>query len=189
MHDIRMTTQRLVILVVVAALHAGLLLLVILGGPTAIPVTDVTPPLVLLLIPPETAPRVRAPIRLPAHLHTDMLQFQAPPVADSPAVPGASTGANSRESGVDWSAEAHRAVRAYEIRREEAPTQALSVTAPGDEWPTRGRRTGVPSRMPNGDWIVWIDANCYQIATGKPRSVADEVPPETKCLHEEPPPQ
>lgn len=179
--------QRLGILVGVLALHAGLLLLVVLGSRAPDPVAAALAPVEVRFIPPETTPRIRAPTSRPEHLHTDLLPVESPRLSDSPLVPGTSEGANRRESGVDWTAEAHRAVRAYEIRRDEAPTKALSVSALGEEWPTRGLHSNAPSRTANGDWIVWIDANCYQVATGTARTAADTMRPDTQCLREEPP--
>jgi hypothetical protein len=171
--------QRLGVLLVVMVLHAGLLAWIVFAPRPTFAVSGAAVPLTLLLIPPEATPRIRIQRARPENLHAEQRAVRAP-LPDASAALGTSAGSDRRESGVDWIAEARRAVRAFEIRRDEAPTKALSVTASGDEWPVRGHHAD-ESRTASGDWIVWIDANCYKVASGLPRSAADTVAPDTKC--------
>jgi hypothetical protein len=79
-------------------------------------------------------------------------------------------------------AEAHRAVRAFEIRRDQSKNSALSVSSAWDEQGSREHHAGDRSKTEGGDWIVWINSDCYQIASwrsGAPVSAA--ISPRTIC--------
>jgi hypothetical protein len=85
-------------------------------------------------------------------------------------------------------AEAHRAVRAFEIRRDQSKNSALSVSSAWDEPGSREHHAGDRSKTESGDWIVWINSDCYQIASwrsGTPVSAANS--PRTICRTATPP--
>ena len=86
---------------------------------------------------------------------------------------------------MDWNAEAHRAIHAFEIRSHQ-PKDGISVSGtPADEhwWRRIQHRAGDRFKTPNGDWIVWIDANCYQVASAQSSSYAlSGALPQTVCI-------
>jgi hypothetical protein len=98
-----------------------------------------------------------------------------------PSAPSSGTG--SRGTGVDWTAEAHRAVRAYEIRRDHPPQDELSGRSPANDWwPQQGPHAGEQFKTETGDWIVWINADCYKVASWhSAASALDEAPPQIIC--------
>jgi hypothetical protein len=73
---------------------------------------------------------------------------------------------NGDGSGVDWRAEARRAVQAYEIRNHEPESSDLVSGSPAEDqwWPRSRHNAGDQYKTANGDWIVWINSSCYQIA-------------------------
>jgi len=70
-------------------------------------------------------------------------------------------------SGVDWSAEARRALQAYEIRKRQPQPYDVVANEPAEEgwWPRAQHQAGQQFKTAAGDWIVWINDDCYQIAT------------------------
>ena len=83
---------------------------------------------------------------------------------------------------MNWSAEAHRAVRAYEIRRNQSSNSALSVSSSLDEMGFREHHAGDQMKTAGGDWIVWINDNCYQVAGWRSNATAaGAVLPQTIC--------
>jgi hypothetical protein len=78
--------------------------------------------------------------------------------------PSGVEGAGKAGIGVDWLAEAHRAVKAYEIRREESPKNVIAG-ASRDFWAMQWQHhAGEKFKTDSGDWIVWLDNDCYRIA-------------------------
>jgi hypothetical protein len=68
---------------------------------------------------------------------------------------------------VDWAAEARRAVQAFEIRSHQ-PSRNNSVSgSPAEDhwWPRVQHHAGDRFKTANGDWIVWINSSCYQVAS------------------------
>jgi hypothetical protein len=101
------------------------------------------------------------------------------PAAVGPTSPSAGEGA-----GVDWAAEARRALQAYEIRSHR-PSGNISVSGEsGEEWLRQlQHHVGDQVRTPSGDWIVWISDDCYQVAKAGPNMYAGgAVLPQTVCL-------
>jgi hypothetical protein len=43
----------------------------------------------------------------------------------------------------------------------------MSVSSPLDEWWPRDHHAGDQIKTESGDWIVWINADCYQIASSR----------------------
>ena len=105
----------------------------------------------------------------------------APPVLDSAlfpiaAVPG--SGTRGEGSGVDWAAEARRALQAFEIRHQQpAANQSVSGGPEEDHWrPGAQHHAGDRYKTANGDWIVWINADCYEIASAGSSAYAHVAP-------------
>jgi hypothetical protein len=179
-------TRRGIVLIAVAIVHLGLigLLLATTVGRTPEPGER---PLELVYMPTPLYPRVRADSGRPQRWRADIaLSVVAPVLASAPppAPPSApSAGSGNRGQGVDWSAEAHRAVRAYEIRRDHPPQNALSGRSPANDWwPQQGPHVGDGVKTESGDWIVWINADCYQLASWHSTdSAPDADPPQIIC--------
>jgi hypothetical protein len=98
-----------------------------------------------------------------------------------PSAPSSGTG--SHGNGVDWLAEAHRAVRAYEIRRDHPEQNALSGSSPANDWwPQQGPHAGDQFKTDGGDWIVWITPDCYKVASWHASDQGiDPGPPQIIC--------
>lgn len=104
----------------------------------------------------------------------------APPALESASLPAAAApgSSNGEGSGIDWAAEARRALQAFEIRHHQpAPNQSVSGGPEEEHWhPGTQHHAGEKFKNANGDWIVWIDANCYEIATAGSRAYAHVAP-------------
>ncbi len=156
---------RFITLIAVVALHMALIaLLFTAGGVQRGPVSY--QPLELVYIPAVPPPPVRAESGRPPRLRADIaLSLVSPMNTSAPSVI-ISSGTGNRGLGVDWLAEAHRAVRAYEIRRDQPSDTALSGKSPaGDGLEQQGHHEGDQYKTDTGDWIVWIDAHCYKVAS------------------------
>jgi hypothetical protein len=159
-------------LLAVVLVHAALFVTLHLSArvgrrPAAAMVADVLllPPIPAypLAMPRSVAERVRPP-RIDTLLHvgaTDLDSF-APRLAASSAAPLEGSG-----SGVDWAAEARRALQAYEIRKRQPLPYDAVASEPAEDgwWPRAQHRAGEQFKTAAGDWIVWINDDCYQIAT------------------------
>jgi hypothetical protein len=188
--SVRWGLRRYVTLLTVLMLHVTLIV-VLLRAPGAGPLpASVEHPVELLYLSPVSLPKIRSQYAPPRRLNADSVITTAPiaPTGlDSPAMAtplGASS--DGKGSGVDWTAEAHRALHSYEIRNHQPPSNASVSGDPGDEWLRQlQRHAGDQVRTPNGDWIVWISANCYQVASSGSSVFAAGAPlPKTIC-HEQ----
>ena len=94
---------------------------------------------------------------------------------------GSSLTSGSGGAKVNWSDEAKRAIRAYEIRGEQSREPAHSGLSPWDKWLSPAHRAGDRYKTQSGDWIVWISADCYQIAVGHSTTVANARATQTVC--------
>lgn len=165
----RPSALRCVALFAVLALHGAVLALLLEDhrGPVAAHPSGSA--LQLLYLPPAKAPKMLAASTPPKHLLADVGISVAPPSMDglSAAAPLAQTRGGG--AGVDWAAEARRALLAYEIRRDQGVEHASLGLTPWDGWlPAWQRRPGERVRTSNGDWIVWINGRCYEIASWHP---------------------
>jgi hypothetical protein len=158
-------TSRPFILFVVVALHLALLALLVMGSRARSIVATTAQPVELMFLPPTKVPRVRAANTHPERLSTNVAPALAPPVLNSSLQSGSFSAPDGHGSAVNWAAEAHRAVRAFEIRRDRPPSSALSVSPSWDEWWPGEHHAGDQFKTDSGDWIVWINANCYQVAS------------------------
>jgi hypothetical protein len=142
------------------------------------------PPLELVYLTPAKLPKIRAADTPPRQLSAPSAIALAPPdlEAVSLSTPSSASAGSGRGSGVDWRAEARRAMQAYEIRRTEHPAVNATFGSPAEEnwWPRTRHQAGDQYKTPNGDWIVWISSSCYQIATAADLAQGT-VLPQTVC--------
>ena len=87
-------------------------------------------------------------------------------------------------AGVDWAAEARRALKAYEIRSHRPPSNNSVSGEPGDMWLRQQQHhVGDQVRTPTGDWVVRISADCYQVAKSGPSlDAVGTTLPQPVCL-------
>ena len=135
----------------------------------------------LIALPPPPVPKIRAETSPPRRLSGDTAIWVSPPVleSDSAALTPTASASDGNGSGVDWRAEARRAVQAFEIR---SHRPASDYTMPGGAaeekwWPLARHRAGDQFKTANGDWIVWVNASCYQVASSKANPPAVGAPP------------
>lgn len=173
-------------LAVVLALHLALVaaLLTAFGArKISLPASE---PVQLLYMPPAVVPKIRAENSPARRLRGDISISIAPPVLDSTDPSAAPPGQASEGtgSGVNWAAEARRAVQAFEIRRHEPARNGTVTRSPAEEnwWPQSRHRAGDQYKTASGDWIVWINAGCYQVANASANANAPgALLPQTFC--------
>jgi hypothetical protein len=167
----------------VAIVHVGLIALALTATALHSNPEPAYRPLELLYIPTPSLPRVRADTGRPPRLRADIALSMVSPMLASAPPTAPSSGNGSRGQGVDWLAEAHRAVRAYEIRRDHPPQNELSGKSPANDWwPQQGPHAGDPVKTEAGDWIVWINPDCYKLASWHSAdSAPDAGPPQIIC--------
>ena len=177
--------SRPTILIVVVMFHLGVLALLLGVFQTPIRVVSAAPPIELVFLKPVTERKVRAdnnqPPRVASNVAIDIADDIGPPVATAAMQAGTSSAADGQGSGVNWIAEAHRAVRAYEIRNSQTNNRALSVSSSLDERGFGEHHAGDRSKTESGDWIVWINADCYQIASWHSDASVETAIPQTIC--------
>jgi hypothetical protein len=122
----------------------------------------------LLFVAPVYPPKVRVMANLPRRGRNLTVTVE-PPVMESlsfTAPQASGLTANGEGSGVDWAAEARRALQAFEIRNHRpSASQSVSGRPEDDHWPLHAQHhAGERFKTENGDWMVWVDANCYEIA-------------------------
>jgi hypothetical protein len=177
--------SRYTILIIVLAAHAGLVILLARASLLGTPATSIEESVQLVFVPPVIPPKVRAETAPPGRLSATRIIAISPPSLDSllPSNPSSSTSSGSG-SGVDWAAEARRALQAFEIRTHRPPANSSVSGGPAEEhwWPRGNHRIGEQYKTENGDWIVWINDNCYQIAVAGPSTMTPGTPePKTVC--------
>jgi hypothetical protein len=173
---------RYLTLIVVLSLHMALLAMLILGSRDAMLRESTNPPIELMVISPATLPKIRAENSRP-RLSGDTAISIAAPTLDSYSSSSVS-GSEGNGSGVNWAAEARRAVRAFDIRNHQTPIHDSLSSSPAEDdwWPRTQHRAGDQYKIANGDWIVWINPSCYQVASSGPSAYAnDAVLPRTIC--------
>ena len=181
-------TPRYVTLIMVLIGHLAVLAAWLLASQHFVtPAVAAPPPLQVIVFPASPQPKLRLGEIHPRRLNGDLKEWVAPLALQTPALPPVSTepdgGAGGTGAGPDWNAEARRAVQAYEIRSRLPPPSNLISHSPGDDrWWRRGpHRSGDKYKTPSGDWVVWINPHCYQVATAGGRSSATSPTPQTVC--------
>src|ERR1700688_3954024 len=170
--------QRFVTLFVVLALHLAVFALLMLISPTRMPSAAANDSVELMLFPPPKAPKVRFENARPQRLHADTGMTVTLPGLTAPSLSPPSSGTDGNASAVNWVAEAHRAVQAVEIRRNHPPSTPSSSWT--DWWPGQHHARD-RFKTESGDWIVWINASCYQVARWGPGASFSLTPPQTIC--------
>jgi hypothetical protein len=181
-------TLRPLVLLVVLALHlATLALLIARSRSLSIP-NAAEHPIELVVLAPVKPPKVTIENTRPQSWRTHIAVALAPPALDSTSQSGPASAADGRPPAVNWTAEARRSVRAFEIRGNQTTNSALSVSSSLDVTGSSEHHAGDQLKTANGDWIVWISADCYQIASwNSDAPVVGE--PTTVCRkHPAPPP-
>lgn len=178
------TVSRYAALAVVLMLHAGLIaVLLMMPRIRGLPAAQASA-VELLVLAPITPPKARTMPAALQRLSGDAIKTIAVPVPDTPALPSTASAASPSMgdgSGVDWSAEARRALQAYDIRTNQLPgKRSVSARPEDDNGLPNTHRAGEPLKTASGDWIVWINANCYKIATSGPPVIGAALP-ETIC--------
>ena len=185
--------RRCATLLTVALLHAALVAALL--TPAAQRSVSHVDSVQLLLLPPRSAPSMVSDNPRPRPPGATAVKILPPVLASLEAGSAASQseGPLSKSEGtgsaVDWAAEAHRALQAFEIRTHQPSNDVLISGSPAEErwWPRGRRRPGDEFKMPNGDWIVWVSSTCYQVAKSRSgKDAAGEAPP-TVCVDEDRP--
>jgi hypothetical protein len=162
-------TLRPTVLFIVLAVHLAALALLLAHSRTLAVAGVAEHPIELVVLPPVRPPQLRIENARPEHRSTHIAVALAPPRLDSSSESGPesghASGPDGRGSAVNWDAEAHRAVRAFEIRTHQTKNSALSVSSSLDVSGSREHHAGDELKTASGDWIVWINADCYQIAS------------------------
>ncbi len=179
----RWELRRYLILLVVVGVHAGLVAVWLLTSAARGPVAATPQVVELLFLPPASIPKIRSESFHPKHLSGDAVASMAPPLLDSGSSSAPTSGSEGVGSGVDWSAEARRALQAFEIRSSRPASNHFNSGLPAEErwWPRTRHQAGERFKTPAGDWIVWLNSNCYQIASA---AAPTTLLPETTCLDE-----
>jgi hypothetical protein len=177
-------TPKYTVFLAVLGIHLALLAWIVTASRTAQVGAATSSPVQVFFITPPKAPRVRPENLRPERLSSNIMQGLSPPVLNSAPEAGPGSAPDGRGSAPNWTAEAHRAVRAFEIRRDRPPDTPMAAASPWDGWwPRWGHHAGDRYKTESGDWIVWIDSNCYQIANWHAdATVANNSPPRTVCL-------
>jgi hypothetical protein len=152
------------VLFMVLALHLAALALLLAHSRTLNIAGPAEQAIQLVVLAPVKPPKVRIENARPQHWSTNIAPALAPPALNSSTQSGPGSAPDGRGPAVNWAAEAHRAVRAFEIRRHQTGNSALSVSSSLDESGSREHHAGDQMKTASGDWIVWINADCYQIA-------------------------
>jgi hypothetical protein len=177
--SIRPRTERYAAAVSVLAIHLVLIAALIMMPRTGKLATTANAVEVLFIAPAEP-PKLRVTANLPRRGQHLALTVE-PPVLESlsfPAATGPGSSGNGASTGVDWGAEARRALQAFEIRNHQhSASQSVSGRPEDDHWPLRAQHhAGERFKTENGDWMVWVDANCYQIARAESGAAAHVAP-------------
>lgn len=156
--------MRPITLFIVLALHLALLALILTASRTW-RIDPAQRPIELVFLAPLKTPRVMIENARPRNLGTSLAVVPAPSVPNTALQMGSAYPSDGHGSAVNWAAEARRAVRAFEIRENQPTNSYQSVSSSLGEADPLGHHGGDQLKTANGDWIVWINANCYQIAS------------------------
>ncbi len=157
-------SQRPLVLFSVLALHLAALTLLLAGTRTLMIAGVAERPIQVLAIAPVKPPPLRIKNAVPQQWRTNIAVAFEPRLLASSSQAGPGSAPDGQGPAVNWAAEAHRAVRAFEIRSHQTANRALSVSSSLDVSGSREHHAGDQMKTAGGDWIVWINANCYQIA-------------------------
>jgi len=174
---------RYLTLIMVLSLHMALLALLIINSRASMLLESTSPPIEVMVLSPATLPKIRAENSRPRLRGETGFSIPAPTL-DSYSMSPSASGSEGSGSGVNWAAEARRAVRAFDIRSHQPPIHDSLSSSPADDnwWPRAPHHAGEQYKLANGDWIVWINASCYQVASsGSSANTPDSTLPQTIC--------
>lgn len=115
---------------------------------------------------PPKVPIVAANLPRPGSKLTVKVEPPVLTASSIPSTPASGAAANGAGSGVDWAAEARRALQAFEIRNHQSSaSKSVSGRPEDDHWRQGAHYAGEKFKNADGDWIVWLNANCYEIAS------------------------
>ncbi|MGB6354637.1 MAG: hypothetical protein WBF21_11715 [Steroidobacteraceae bacterium] len=176
--------SRLLALCAVLALHLAVLAALMRGSRTELIALTANYPLQLVDVPAASFPKIRAENARPQRIKGDTAISVEPLLLGSigsSQAPSASSSVGNG-SGVDWKAEARRAVQAFEIRSHEPDVPMSRSPAEDWWWPRTRHNAGDHYKTESGDWIVWINSRCYQIAVaGSSPYAPGALLPQTLC--------
>jgi hypothetical protein len=175
--------RRYATLAIVIGVHAALLAALWLYAPPLPPTGSAARPLELVYLAPPPPSKIRPDNLSPHHIGSDVTMSIAPPVIGSLSIAPSTAGADGNGAGVDWRAEARRALQAFEIRntkRTNSPAPSGSSADTG-WWPQTLHHAGDQYKTDSGDWIVWINSSCYQVAKAASSYALGAVLPQTIC--------
>jgi hypothetical protein len=183
--------RRYLTLIVVLALHLVLIAALLMSSQIkTLPGSSVQSVELLILPPLNNLPKVPAQNTRPKGVSHSLVMTIEPPPLDMKSIstsPLAAASPDGGGSGVDWAAEARRALHAFEIRNHQPSGNTSISIRPEDDnwWPHQKHHAGERFKTANGDWIVWINASCYQVANSAPgNEAAGAMPLKTTCLDE-----
>src|SRR6185312_7344984 len=160
--------SRYVALLVVSGLHLAFLAALMTAPRTRQFAWSANESVELVYLAPASFPKIRAENFHPKRLRGDTRPSMQPilPGSTASSVSPSAAASEGDGSGVDWKAEARRAVHSFEIRSH--PPQgnySVSGSPADDEGRTRTQHNaGDRYKTASGDWIVWINSICYQIS-------------------------
>jgi hypothetical protein len=165
------------------ALHLVVVALLLMGGRSPPGFPSAGPTIEVMILPPPKMPTAHADGAHLKRLKVDVGMSLAPPSVNSSWQSESAGGSDGGTPGVNWAAEARRAVKAFEIRRDQQVTHSTLGISLWDSWLARQpHHAGERLRTDNGDWIVWIDSDCYQVAHWHPGRPQETDPPTTTCV-------
>lgn len=166
--SIRRRVPRYVAAVTVLAVHLVLIAVLLMMPSPGMLATATANAVQVVYVAPVYPPKARVMANLPRRGGQLAITVE-PPLLEALSFPASAVPASSAKgegSGVDWSAEARRALQAFEIRsRQPSASRSVSGRPEDDQWPLHAKHhAGERFKTENGDWMVWVDANCYEIA-------------------------
>jgi hypothetical protein len=179
--------RRVVILAVVVALHLALMAALLLARQELRLGSSAPRAIQLVYLPPTPPSRILPENFRLSRIGSDATISIAAPVIGSLSMAPATSGADGNGAGIDWGAEARRALQAFEIRSNKnpnAPSPSRSTTD-DDWWPHAAHHAGEHYKTDGGDWIVWIDSSCYQVAKAASSDALGAVLPQTVCPNQD----
>jgi hypothetical protein len=176
----RRRAARYAVAATVLAVHLVLIAALIMAPPTGGLATATANAVEVVFLAPVYPPKLHVMANLPRRGGNLAITVE-PPVLESLSLPASrapGSSANGEGSGVDWAAEARRAVQAFEIRNHQpSASRSVSGRPEDDHWrPHAQHHAGERFKTENGDWMVWVDANCYEIARAGSGAYAHVAP-------------
>src|ERR1700756_3670176 len=156
---------RFITFLMVVAVHLAVLALLTMESRIRTPAGLANDSVELMLFPPAKASKVRFQDARLQRVNADAAISPTLPGVTAPSLSAPASGTEGNGSAVNWAAEAHRAVQAFEIRRNHPASVDISGSTSWTDWWPREHHAGERFKTDSGDWIVWLSGSCYQLAT------------------------